>query len=360
MPIGRTFSIMVNTACGRACRHCSLPRHYRRSVHPLSPSQWAELLDHWITVLRPRVVSLAAREPLHPDSWDRTAAILRTAKQRRCVAGLVTNGDYAEKFFREGPDCLRLDFLDVSIEGLRAVDDRIRGAGHFDIVEKLIRGRAWASRTRKLLLSFTLNAWNAKPSHLRRFLEWASAAMERPRLVVLVTHINERVAPDLALSDAAFLRALDILVPMSAKFDEIFLDVFPTSLAGLARLTADRTLPGEPETLRDDSGLLWGHVAERLFVRYQNKRDLARYHLRISPEGWAIRPEAVECMDYLESSYGNLRRTSPRGLESRILRDTARRDTSVPAVCSNRPCRVLCYGENDRCEVLARRKEPTP
>ncbi|MDW8309216.1 MAG: hypothetical protein RMK20_07565 [Verrucomicrobiales bacterium] len=350
----RTLSLFVNAACNLQCPHCDLPRKYFRYGAELAPEGWGRLLDKLLPLIRPVVVSVAAMEPLLPNGGQqRTLAALHTAIRHGVTCGLVTNGVYAESFLRQNAGKLEIDFMDVSVDGTKELDDRVRGAGHFDLVDRLLRSAVWKPVVKKLYVSCVLTKWNIQPVALRRFLDWVCDALDEPRLVLLFLYPNQNVDRALWLDDEDLVRCLDLLVERSGSFADLFIELFPPTVPGLARFIEEGVLPAGDELVRDEAGMLWGHVAENLFVRYETKRDFELFHLRISPEGFAIPSQSLERPDYLTGAYGNLVKEPWPLIRDRILQSVGERDRlRLPTPCATRRCSSVCHAENHRCPLL--------
>ncbi len=303
----RTLSIMVNAVCNLACTHCALPRSYHRYGPGLEPSEWGDCLARVIPAIDPAVLSIAAMEPLLPGrTQDKTLAILGQAQRSGVPAGIVTNGMFASAFLsRCQSQGIRLAFLDVSVDGPPELDAAIRGPHHFGAVEGLLASHAAEANAERVYISTTLNRLNGTKHHLSRLFDWVQGHLERPRLVLLPIYPNQHVDTNLFLTGDELPELLPFLSRASRGFEEIFLDVFPSSIPDLAKLVAQGDLPGADQLLRDDTGMLWGHVADNLYVRYSNWNDLLRYQVRLSPEGQVIPPENFERPDYLAEILGN-------------------------------------------------------
>lgn len=319
----------------------------------MSPLEWASLLNKLIPIIRPSVVSVAAMEPLLKADQGRTLAILQTASRQNIPCGFVSNGIYAEQFFQQHGQDLSIDFMDISVDGPPEIDARVRGENHFGIVNQFLRSGTYKHSVNKVYISCVLTQWNCVHETLTRFLSWVKEVLEEPRLVLLLLYPNEHVDRSLLLQDESFLRVIDILVQESVAFDDIFIELFPSSLPGLAHLVERGILPSESQLARDEAGMLWGHIAENLYVRFENLVDLELYHVRISPEGYAIPPENLERANYLDGAYGNLLQEDWSVVSSRILQQSRNRiNRSLPQNCYTQSCRNVCHGENSRCPLI--------
>ena len=206
----------------------------------------------------------------------------------------MTNGLYLINALSDIEDSgVMLDYLDVSLEGPKETDERIRGPKHFDRVMAAIGDKRLMKVTDKFFISFTLNAWNCSPDIMNAFIDWMLKTFYEPRLAVLLLYPNVNVPRDLWLEDEQFIKSLEILLKTSEKFTDIFIDAFPGCMPGFHDIIKKGYLPGDDELMRDNTGMLWGYVGENLYVRYENIPDLMRYQVRITPEGRLIMPKGL-------------------------------------------------------------------
>lgn len=348
----RTISVMVNSKCNLRCMHCDLPRKYDRYHQELRAEQWEQLLESLIDKVQPLSVTVSAMEPLLPDgSQEKTAIILKVAKRRGLKVGFVTNGMFAAEFFSSGLPPDSIDYLDISMDGPPRINDLIRGPQHRPAVESFLASKLADRFTDRLFISTTLSSWNLNPSAIREHFDWVRQWANPARIVLLLIHPNQHVDSRLPLAHSRLKPLLECLLAESAQCEEIFMDIFPSSLPDLASLIERGILPGAGAVAQDETGILWGHVGENLFVRYNNRLLLDRYHLRVSPEGHALRPEGVESQDYLSASVGNL---LVEPLTAVLGRLESRRHESIANPqprCRGRDCLCVCAGENLRCVI---------
>lgn len=111
------LSLMINRECGMQCPHCDLPTLYHVPDQTQSACQWKDLLCKILPIISPKVVSIAAREPLYDaSSRDITKQVLRSATAHNIRCGFVTNGVYLNDFFLTLDSDFHFDFLDISWE----------------------------------------------------------------------------------------------------------------------------------------------------------------------------------------------------------------------------------------------------
>lgn len=352
----RTASIMVNSVCNLKCRHCDIPERYTSKGKMLTTDNWVEVIRNLDKMLDLELIAVSAREPLMPGATrKKTLKVVETAKRLGKIAGIVTNGTYLKNSLTEfSASGLVLDYLDVSLEGLREIDDDIRGNGHFEKVMAAINDERLMKVTKKFFISLTLNARNCSVNVMQNFIDWMLKTFDEPRLAVLVLYPNVNVPEDLWLTDEQFLRSLGVLLRSSDKFADIFIDAFPGSIPGLWEIVEKGYLPGRDEILRDKTGMLWGHVGENLYVRYENIRDLMRYQVRITPEGRMIMPRDLEKEDYARHAMPAVLSNRLESTLNQIVEEVDVFDKQIDPKCVEQRCFPTCRGDNFRCSFLRR------
>ncbi|MEA1933141.1 MAG: radical SAM protein [Thermodesulfobacteriota bacterium] len=352
----RTASIMVNRVCNLKCRHCDIPERYTSKGKMLLTDNWVEVIRKLDQMLDLELIAVSAREPLMPGATrKKTLKIVETAKRLGKIGGIVTNGTYLKNSLTEfSASGLVLDYLDVSLEGLREIDDDIRGNGHFEKVMAAINDERLMKVTKKFFISLTLNARNCSVNVMQSFIDWMLKTFDEPRLAVLVLYPNVNVPEDLWLTDEQFLRSLGVLLRSSDKFADIFIDAFPGSIPGLWEIVEKGYLPGRDELLRDKTGMLWGHVGENLYVRYENIRDLMRYQVRITPEGRMIMPRDLEKEDYGRHAMPAVLSNRLKSTLNQIFEEVDVFDKQIDPKCVEQRCFPTCRGDNFRCSFLRR------
>lgn len=354
MEMPRTLSLMINTECGMQCQHCDLPAKYNYNLTQLDKNQWLSVLENILPAIKPAVVAVAAREPLYNSaSREKTKTTIDIAKKHNIRTGFVTNGMKLEIFFNEvGPE-FRTDFMDISIDGSKEVDNAIRGADHFGIVEQFLQSGIYKKHVETLFVSTVLTAFNSNLPQLKSFQSWLENILEKPNWALLLLYPNHNVSPQLSLKADDITRVIDYTVSVSPKFDNIFLEVFPGSVPNLLELVEDGILPGSGNVIRDDTGMLCGHIAENLFIRYLTPVDLVQYHVRISPEGLILSPEGFESPDYVKGNFGDLKSVGLQSILNNIAIHAEKRKNVIKE-CISKPCYEVCGAGNVHCRFYKR------
>ncbi len=346
----KTVNIMVNNECNLRCPHCDLPATYNKYNKDLSAEAWGKLLDNLLPRIKPNVLAVASREPLLPGSQEKTAAIMKAGERQKINSkGFVTNGYFAREFWQKYPD-LRVNYMDISVDGPAEINQRTRGPKHFHIVERFIKSRIYQDNIEKVFISTALTKWTAPKEILSNFLNWIIGSQEEPRLVLLVLYPNENVNKELYIEDTDFLKIIDLLVKESRNFEDLFLDMFPSSLPGLSKMMEKGILPKGKDFVRDNSGMLYGHIDGNLYIRIENRIGLQKYHLRISPEGHVLPVHSIAKQDYLSGSCGSLIEETWDVIQDRTISGLHEK---LPVKCIGKTCARVCGGENYRCPILA-------
>jgi sulfatase maturation enzyme AslB (radical SAM superfamily) len=270
---------------------------------------------------------------------------------------LVSNGTNADTFFQELDSDFRFDYMDLSLEGTKEVDEEVRGSGHFETIERVLDHAHYKQHVDALYISTTMTAVNSSAKQLTEYFAWLVDHMDEPNLALLLLYPNHNVPESLALKSDDVERIVQMASSVSSRFNNVFLEVFPGSVPDLCELVEEGSLPGDDEVLRDEAGVLCGHIAENLMIRYITPHDLLKYHLRVSPEGIAMSSGGMEYSDYLKGNYGNLLTEDLSVVQRRITDELERERSKLPKVCGEMPCFRICRGSNIRCKVLQQRTE---
>ena len=336
------------------CEHCDLPtQYYTYDKKDLTANEWQQVLDRIIPVIKPKIVSIAAREPLFDrESMEKTKCILETARTHNIRCGFVTNSLHINEFFQGLNDTFRFDYIDLSMEGLLEKDQASRGPNHFGLVQKFLQTIPYQRHVDSLFVSSTMTALNSSEAHFREFSSWIVDNIEHPQLALLLLYYNHNVNSKLVLSKDDIKRIIDQAVSVSSQYDDIFLEVFPGSVPNLHELIEDNILPGAGQVFRDEDGVLCGHVANNLFIRYVTPMDLIRYHLRISPEGMILTPNGIEQPDYAQGNLGDIVNEDFSIIQNRIEDSLIEQKNKIHQECIDKSCFEVCGGGNYRCSQL--------
>ncbi|MBI5769799.1 MAG: radical SAM protein [Verrucomicrobia bacterium] len=152
------LSIVINSLCNLRCAHCYLQP--KETLSRLRSADWLRFLRSVYKDLRPDAVCVSGKEVFASDesvSLFCEAIHLRNSVQADASAktrlGVITNGTLLHNY-RENLTSIQPDWLDVSIDGLEATHDSIRGKGAFAAmaanipwVLETMGDRVWVSLT---------------------------------------------------------------------------------------------------------------------------------------------------------------------------------------------------------------------
>ncbi len=122
-PVPLFASLEVTRRCNRHCRYCASPE--ADPCGDLSTQTWIGFLDD-LAAAGCAAVSFTGGEPLLREDLE---ALVRAARQRRLRVSLNTNGSLLS---RQRTLLPLLDSVTVSLDGVREVNDALRGPGAFD------------------------------------------------------------------------------------------------------------------------------------------------------------------------------------------------------------------------------------
>lgn len=321
--------IDVNDVCASRCLHCSYGQLREERLLPLERVLEALEEAHQYGC---RVLTVAAREPFHPGARERTRAVLEQAARLGfdSVAAITS-----ARFLDAGHDFLarhglRLDSLDVSVDGQGALHDRIRGVAEWSFVEERLHREAYRDITDNLCCSVTLQRDNVDA--VIPLLDWLAEGERVDGVLIAAVSSVGHARRESALQPGrftTFLHALEAWHRRCRPDDmEVALELTPDSVPEICELVESGVLRPEQVRLTDqgmpllelESGLRI-RVMAGLFslgrvlrigaggdarLAYQNlgesyqvdlrKESLGQYLRRMLDEGMIYRPviEAAE------------------------------------------------------------------
>ncbi len=113
--------------CNLDCSFCAIRQRKEMSDAVLSPADYAYFVEDVVKAEPTAIVSIQGYEPLLPESWPYTQAILETAQRLGIPGSLVTNGTLLAE---RAPALAALDPAGVTVSidsDIAAEHDRLRG-----------------------------------------------------------------------------------------------------------------------------------------------------------------------------------------------------------------------------------------
>lgn len=153
-------SYFVNNVCNLRCRHCYVG--YNETGGALSVAEWQRVFDDLVSI-GARTFGNVGREPLL--TWDKTRKLLVYFQRKResmpeLRFGLVTNGTLLDATKIGEINQIQPDYLDISLDGTKSVNDYVRGQGNFDKTVSTLVVISKCELVGKVFISFTANKLN--------------------------------------------------------------------------------------------------------------------------------------------------------------------------------------------------------
>lgn len=163
--IGSKFNLkyvdyFINDLCNLKCKHCYVG--YKESKPEVSIKELTYAFDFCLNE-GAKVFGVVGKEPLM--TWERTREILKYFSKKKhsdrsIKFGMVTNGTLLDMPKLQELSIMGIDYIDVSLEGNKEINDRIRGTGTYEkVISNLCMLKSCELNT-KAFISFTLNNLN--------------------------------------------------------------------------------------------------------------------------------------------------------------------------------------------------------
>lgn len=166
--IGATFVVPAPNGCNLDCPFCFI--RMRREANPaevqLDERDYTDFLEQLNLQTRVSVVSLQGYEPLLPESWSYSEALLRRARELGIEATLVTNGTLLADRISDLAD-LGVGDIAVSVDSADpAIHDRSRGTpGAFAATLRGLEAACASGFGDRILVSSVLKPGKAQYLH---------------------------------------------------------------------------------------------------------------------------------------------------------------------------------------------------
>jgi hypothetical protein len=304
------ISVLTNNSCNLRCRHCYLnaPTYDR----PLTPVEWRRFFHSLLSDVAPAVLSFAGKEPfLNRPSVGvlQDAVRLRNTLQgpRRTRIGVITNGTlvhrHASRLQEVAPD-----YFDISVDGLPAAHDAIRGTGAFAQLEPNLRWLVQEFGADRIWLTHTLTT--ATATTLSQVIEFYSSEFGIRCFSIGLFHPVANADAGLAFSkQQVSCFVAETLGPLAlartASAVEVILDVDVLHADILSVLGecgwANSDAPFSDSTHRFANGVV-------LRIRTAAVAVGLWRSVRVTPEGyWLAAEDLIDVFNYRQRRTGSLR-----------------------------------------------------
>lgn len=220
MNVPIAIELQINTTCNLRCKHC-FQKEYGKLIHINKIKRILKILD------KEKVfeITLVGGEPfLHPKILE----IIKLCDKYNFATNIVTNALLLnESLIKKLTKFKNLAFL-VSLEGVKEINDRIRGNGVFKKVDKAIK----LLKRNKIYLeiSSTINAENI--NYYREMIKY-STLLDVPCNFNLFKPFNKENHPELILKPDDYFSFVEDLFKLRMRYSKLGL----TNAAIVAYLT---------------------------------------------------------------------------------------------------------------------------
>jgi MoaA/NifB/PqqE/SkfB family radical SAM enzyme len=318
--------IGIGNTCGLECAHCFLGYGSGDMAGKLVPLETlAEVSTEFIEDFGSRIFCVTDRDALTPRRsvpfFEHLAGLRRRYPDLKF--GGVTNG-LALNRFADDLERIRLDYLDISVDGLRHEHDAVRGQGTFDRVLEGLRSAVQRGLAERVMVATTLTRLN------------------HASLIVLIRRLIEEegvqwfdVGPLMAVKMKAYqLGPTDAARFLSDLADglkdvrpgqptTVFFEICAYCAAFIPSLIDSGWLV--PERLRQDR---YGHIYQdirvnsdiTLTLRPELIPEYWRHNLRITADGYVVGGcEPLTQPDYARHAIGNIKDEPLKAIYAKAL-----------------------------------------
>jgi len=316
----------IGNTCGLQCQHCFLGYEAGQMDDDLiSMPRLLETFSEFVEQLGTRIVCVTDRDALTPNRSIPFFEHLLALRNRYpdLKFGGVTNGlaidKYADDLAR-----IKLDYLDISLDGLREEHDAMRGVGMFDRTVKNLRIALQRQVAERVIVATTLTRFNdhsiiklIRSLILEEGVQWFDIG---PLMAVKMQEHQLRESDTVNFLETLFkeLSGLHVDRPVT-----IFLEICSYCAAFIPALVDSGWLI--PERIRQDC---YGHLYQEICVNEGIKivlrpeliPDYWRHTLRITADGYVVGGcEPLTQKDYQRMSIGNIKEESAKTLFDKAL-----------------------------------------
>jgi MoaA/NifB/PqqE/SkfB family radical SAM enzyme len=320
------LEIGIGNTCGLACQHCFLGYESGEMSGNLIPIP--SLLDsvtNFVEQLGTRIVCVTDRDALTPNRsipfFEHLKGLRQTYTDLKF--GGITNGLAIHKF-ADDLETIKLDYLDVSLDGLKKEHDAMRGDGAFDKTLANIRLALERKLADRLIIATTLTKFNDQSIlDLIRYL-----IVEEGVQWIDVSPLMAVKMQDYQLGESDTVRFLKSLFEMLSSLQtsnsaKVIFEICAYCAAFIPALVESGWLI--PDQIHQDG---YGHLYQDIHVSDSIKITLKpelipeywRHTVRITADGYVVGGcEPLTQSNYQDFSVGNIKDNSVQNLYKKAL-----------------------------------------
>ncbi|MBN3957455.1 radical SAM protein [Nostoc sp. NMS8] len=345
----------IGNTCGLECQHCFLGYESGAMISQLTPMPvLLNTVTNMIEQMGTRLIAVTDRDALTPKrsiQFFEHIAKLRT-KYPQIKMGGVTNGLVIDKY-ADDLEAIKLDYLDISLDGLRDEHDQIRGKGKFDLVLKNLRIALNRQLAKRVIVATTLQRFN-DDSVIRLIhkliIEEEVQWFDIGPLMAVKMHKYQLQAKDIVdFLDSLSQSLIPVIVPKSVT---ILIEICAYCAAFIPALIDSGWLI--PKNLRQDE---YGHLYQNIYIndsititlRPELIPEYWRHTLRISSDGYVIGGcEPLTQRDYTQLAISNIQLEDIQNIYHKALAINSPFHHAIMSYdqskCRNKACFSHCLG----------------
>ena len=345
----------IGNVCGLECQHCFLGYDSGATIGQLTPmTALLDTVTDMVEELGTRTIAIVDRDALTPKRsipfFEHTAKLRK--KYPEIKFGGVTNGLAIDRY-ADDLERIRLDYLDISMEGLRDEHDKIRGKGNFDLVFKNLRIALKRQLAERVIVAATLHRFNddsiIRMIHqliLEEGVQWFDIG---PLMAVKMQQYQLQQRDIVEFLDSLSQSLIPVKVSQPVT---ILVEICAYCAAFIPALIDSGWLI--PEQIRQDK---YGHLYQNVRVndsititlRPELIPEYWRHTLRISSDGYVVGGcEPLTQKDYTKLAVGNIQIESIQEIYRKALLPESPFYHSMLAYsgseCRQKACFAYCLG----------------
>ena len=306
----KIVSLVINNNCNLQCKHCYL-QVKELTTRGLDLSEWKKVIDS-IASMKPGLICLSGKEVFVDVNGTNLLLYLKEVRDRYNGVpriGFITNGTLLHRHYNTIIS-MDPDYLDISLDGIEADHDAIRGKGAF---ARTMPNVYWAMKTfnTRFFISLTIQRQNVL--RIIKTLDYLqqqgirniSSAFYKPLAYTDQSLILSQAEIDQLFEDFHALSKLNVDAPVNVMLD---LDIsnLPSVISFVQSEWFD--LDGLKE---DDNGnfFLCYDFGNNLFLWFRlNLFPSGISRVRLTPEGNLLAAgDTINTATYAEHAIGNVR-----------------------------------------------------
>ncbi|MCK5122648.1 MAG: radical SAM protein [Candidatus Pacebacteria bacterium] len=312
-------SYFVNNICNLKCRHCYVG--YKNENNSLTVEQWEQVFDECIAI-GALTFGNVGKEPTL--SWEKSVALLQYLKEKRRQKskirfGLVTNAILLNKEKSKELSEINPDYLDISLDGTKEINDTIRGHGSY---AKVINNIKLFPRDllNNVFISFTANQLN-----LRAIPELIDEIYKIGVKNILISpYVSNHIAGNIK-EDDLYVKEDNIVIEIEKllngelinfdRYDDlnIYVKTDFTSFSSLMQKFVDKKIIDRNNLKIDEYGVIFTKYtfnSNNIYFNYLPWDNSFTQAIRISHDGFIGNCYDMLFRDYSDKAIGNVKNNS--------------------------------------------------